>query len=201
MIREFSFLLVLACRAVSAICFIGIAGCVGVSVADGSPMSRMSSIAPPPHDGKCAVFSGEYRETGDGRYSSGETFVGHLMGNAFAKSFYDTNNAAARDALFVRVSQKSGTVRMEAMVRHEIFGTSETGEASGWYCSQGRLVKYSAIPFHIEAGSGTQIELHTLFIAADRSLCRTKQWAMDYVFGGTRGGGYAYTVCYPPLKP
>lgn len=198
MIESGSFPFRLACNCATAlIASVGGIGCATVIPDQGETRRVSVSITQPIEDGKCPVLSGNYHETGDGRFTNGKTFVAHLMGNEFADSFYGSRNEITRKGLFVRVLHPQlGTLRMEAIVNDEVVGVREFGNSSSWYCSEQRLVKFSAKQFNIEAGSGTQINLHTFFIASDRSLCATQEWKMNYVFGGPRDTGYSFTTCY-----
>ncbi len=180
------------------ICGGGVTGCAEVSGADtAETMQTRTSIAQPPNDGHCPILTGDYRETGEGRFNNGKTFVAHLMGNAFADGFYQTRNPSDHAALFVSAFQQTpGTLRLNAILNGEVVGEREFGNSTGWYCSQQRLVKFNAKRFNIEAGSGTQVELHTFFVSDDHDLCATQDWKMDYVFGGSRDSGYSFTACY-----
>jgi hypothetical protein len=170
-----------------------VTGCAGTQALGGQ-----KATTEPVKDDKCPSLSGDYKEIGEGRFSNGKTFVAHLMGNAFADSFYRAHDSAERDALFVRVfHQVPTTMRMEAILDGEVVGTRELGDSGGWYCSQYRLVRFSTRKFSIEAGTGTQIEKHTFYASPDHQLCGTQEWKMDYAFGGPGGDtGYSFTACY-----
>lgn len=171
------------------------ASCASNSFPSGNS-ERQEAVRRPVADGICPKLTGLYKVFGQGTGFSG---------NQFRASIFPTKTAEVSSYMVVSMSV-IGALRLDAIDSNGVALASLNFDSTqGWYCSEGRFVKYVERPQGGEGNIGEIYEIVSIHIGESGSLCRSYLSAVQrrsiLLFGGKIGAPEISRngSCYPQI--